>query len=382
MPALISPKTQKTKHSFLYLFLITLSALIFLIISSSLLATPIQALLKGISNTSVFNCDANQQNVHENFDKYTRTISCLSDYYTGLTSSLGVRVAIDDAIKRAQTNVFAKIECHQIMHAIGRTAGKNASSIENAFALGDSYCHEGYYHGAVEGFISKEGATVNKDYLNNLCRAYRKPGTLITTDQYNCAHGIGHGLMRVSQNQLLETLKYCDLLSDRKERQPCWNGAFMENTIAYMRGVNAPYLNPADPLYPCDLVEPKYKDTCYGFQISFYTKKTGSLEKAINVCEKIPIPFQRSCFLGLGREVVTAADADITKINNNTCLLAKDNINQENCIIGAVRTLIHYHHSDIESQKFCSVVPKDFQETCLSASDRFFYLHKISHLGH
>jgi len=366
-------KTHK-KHKILKNYLIIIPLILFLITLLFALFAYLFSLKnpsnsgKELVNLPPFNCDEiSASDFKTNPAQYRAKLLCYIEYYSSLTSVAGTKYAIQDEKYRATHDEFSLKECHQIMHSIGRATGKNSKSVDQAFNLGDSYCHYGFYHGSVEGYIVENYKSENiKNNINDICAPFRKSGQIISEDDYNCAHGIGHGLMRLNKDELITSLDECDMLSDESEQQSCWNGAFMENTVAYMLGDTTKYIDQKNFMYPCNIVDPKYQDTCYSFQISFYLKMNKDFKNSFSVCENIPSEYKKSCFQGLGRDLVTSAGNDVSKIDKTGCLYANNQENQESCVMGVVSTLVHYQNTASDSRIYCDSLPSALQEKCIN----------------
>ncbi len=90
----------------------------------------------------------------------------------------------------------ASQSCHRIVHAIGAAAlARFGNDIPKTFAKGSAICGSGYYHGVLERALvkvrSREPATI-APVARRLCASARKMTPWI---EYQCLHGLGHGLM-------------------------------------------------------------------------------------------------------------------------------------------------------------------------------------------
>ncbi|MBI2120625.1 MAG: hypothetical protein HYT94_03315 [Parcubacteria group bacterium] len=148
-----------------------------------------------VKSTPVFICGKNpSDSLHaENKLVFGTELSCYVTYYRSLTAFLGAPVALLDLKRRVVNDKYANEECHQIAHAIGRSAVENNLVVATAFAAGDPLCADGYFHGVMEGIIQKRGTKeISVEFLNGLCEPFRQNQSS-GADHYNCAHGIGHG---------------------------------------------------------------------------------------------------------------------------------------------------------------------------------------------
>lgn len=197
-------------------------------------------------------------------------------------------------------------DCHQTAHKAGRISYDLYGS--KSFQLCSSECHSGCYHGATEAYFRDHGTkNLTKD-LNILCSSELNPFF-----SHQCLHGIGHGLMAWSDYDLNLALKSCEMLSAHQDS--CWTGVFMENIIGGLATEASPteqktlaghftkYLN-NDPQYPCNIVEEKYKPSCYFLQTSRTMQLfNGDFSKIAKACSDAPTAYQSSCFQSMGRDV-------------------------------------------------------------------------------
>ncbi|HEX8907459.1 MAG TPA: hypothetical protein VF771_21580, partial [Longimicrobiaceae bacterium] len=138
-------------------------------------------------------------------------------------AALGILAGQDSNIAR---------EGHVYAHGIGIAAYRDAATVGQTFSRCTADFQSGCYHGVIQAYFAdaKGGeAGVTPEKLNGLCQPYRSnEGRWL---QFQCAHGIGHGLMAVESHNLLRALDSCDQLGDTFEKQACWGGAFMENVV-------------------------------------------------------------------------------------------------------------------------------------------------------
>ncbi len=300
---------------------------------------------------------------------------CYKAYYRTLVETSGVKIAFADLKKEYQAIPYVRAQCHPLTHVIGQAAGKKAASVSEAFLAGDSFCWSGYYHGVMEAVVAKVGREHVASELDGIC-AKISGRERYSFDYYNCVHGLGHGLMEITQDELFDSLALCDHLTGLWEEQSCWGGVFMENIIVDATGRHTNYLKPDDPVYPCSAVEEKYKERCYMMQTSYMMKTTGSNFITIFALCRVADPHYRDiCYQSLGRDASgsTTSDPERTK---NICLLGADANERANCISGAVRDFVSYHHSDMQARGLCTILPAEFQKDCLSTVSAYYVSFK------
>ena len=146
----------------------------------------------------------------------------------------------------------------------------------------------------------------------------------------------------------------------------------MENIMIDNKNPFTKYLKPAEPLYPCNAVEEKYKTSCYLMQTSYMLKVTGQdFSKVFALCREADAGYEVTCFQSLGRDASgqSLSNADATKAK---CALGADYNEKSNCIIGAVKDFISYYHSDKEANVLCAVITEDLRKVCLDTATTYY----------
>lgn len=297
---------------------------------------------------------------------------CYENYYTKLVEEKGIAAAVADIRKRYAANSYVYVQCHPLMHVIGRAASERFGNPGDAFAEGDSFCWSGYYHGVMEGIIGRIGLKNLASQMNRICVNIRDR-TTYGFDYYNCVHGLGHGLMAITQDELFQSLDWCGKLAGSWEQASCASGIFMENIIIDGKNHKTKYLRADEPLYPCMAVEEKYKYPCYLMQSSYVLKVVGAdFVKIFEWCEKADPDYRKICYQSIGRDASGNSIADIER-TRNSCLLGKPGDEQENCAIGAVKDFISYYHSDKKAKELCnSFAAENLRSVCLETAEQYY----------
>jgi len=297
---------------------------------------------------------------------------CYRAYYSEMVENEGSEAAMAD-LKARYGNPFVRSQCHQLAHIVGRAAADIYSSVGDAYSHGDSFCWSGYYHGVMEKIVADIGVGAVPLRMNFLCSDLPGKATY-NFDYYNCVHGLGHGMMYITNNELFQSLELCDNLSGSWEQSSCWSGAFMENIIADEVNHFAKYLKDDDPLYPCNAAGDKYKSTCYLMQTSRMLDVVGyDFANVFELCGTVGDPYVDVCYQSLGRDASGKSVSDVQK-TRASCLLGKDYRQQSNCVVGAVKDFISYHHSDVQAQELCASLPQELQQTCFSTAESYYKL--------
>ncbi|MBI3231535.1 MAG: hypothetical protein HYZ51_00415 [Candidatus Doudnabacteria bacterium] len=296
---------------------------------------------------------------------------CYQKYYQQLVRIQGVQAAFTDLRARYNQNSYVVAQCHPLTHVIGNSAIEKYPSASEAYLHGDSFCWSGYYHGALEGILAKVGRQNVASQINGICE--KIPGKQnYSFDYYNCVHGLGHGLMAMTNTELFESLELCDNLIGSWEQASCYGGVFMENVIVDNKNHFTKYLKPEDPLYPCNASGERYKGACYLMQTSYMLKVTGGdFTKVFALCEKADVNYRVTCFQSLGRDASGRSSSNV-QTTKSICVLGQNFEARSNCVVGAVKDFISYFHSDVRAKELCASLDQELQSICLSTAESYY----------
>lgn len=296
---------------------------------------------------------------------------CYQTYYQGLVKSFGVAAAFTQLKLQYPSNSYVQAQCHPLTHIIGQAAVTLYSSVSEAFLHGDSYCWSGYYHGVMEGVVAKVGRANFPAGLNTYCADI--PGKdKYSFDYFNCVHGLGHAVMDYTTDELFNSLKMCDGLSGDWEKTSCYGGVFMENVIIDNKNHFTKFLKPDDLLYPCDAVDQPYKQQCYIMQTSYALKENGgNFQATFSLCQKADSGFEATCDQSLGRDASSRSNYNIIGIKN-ICLMGQNSAQQTGCVVGAVKDVISFYHSEAQAKNLCAALPQDLQDICTATATDYY----------
>lgn len=280
---------------------------------------------------------------------------CWSQRYKTLVDNSSTAEAFKDLKVMYPQSDFVRAQCHQITHVIGRAVADKSDDVGQAYKQGDSFCWSGYYHGVVEQIAKKLGSQNFIPQLNTICASVQAEQQY-SFYHYNCVHGLGHGVMTITENELFESLKACDTVTDSWNRTSCYGGVFMENIMsdpATNPQHTTAYLRPAEPMYPCTAVEYQHKEQCYMMQSSYALRQVGQdFTKIFELCAAIEPEFQNNCYQSTGRDASGTSISDVAQ-TNTSCSLGTTEQQRVNCVIGAVKDFISYHHDDSKAKQLC-----------------------------
>lgn len=296
---------------------------------------------------------------------------CFEKRYADLVQNQTIEAAFADLKVRYDENVLVRSLCHPLVHVIGRAAAQKYQDIAEAYTKGDHFCWSGYYHGVMEGILRETTPEEIPAKINSICDSI--PGKAsYSFDYYNCVHGMGHGVMYVTQSELFEALELCDHIDGAWEQESCYGGVFMENVITDFENHFTKYLKPEEPLYPCTAVPEKNKHACYLMQTSYVLKQNGyNFADAFEKCSTVEEQHVDTCYQSIGRDASGSTVSDVSR-THAYCMLARDLRQQFGCVNGAVKDFISYFHSDVQAKQFCASFAAELQAVCLNTAASYY----------
>jgi hypothetical protein len=177
---------------------------------------------------------------------------------------------------------------------------------------------------------------------------------------YQCVHGLGHGLMIYSNDDLPWSLKTCHKLLTDFDRVSCTGGVFMQNLDTTM-GVSK-YLSNKNPLYPCNIVAERDKVYCYLMVTSRILTLDGfNWQKTAAWCRKAEKDWVATCFQSMGRDASGSTRYEPSH-TIRICLLAGKNADE--CIYGASRDYANNYAGGREAAVLCNESPARYRGYC------------------
>jgi mono/diheme cytochrome c family protein len=250
-------------------------------------------------------------------------------------------------------------DCHQISHWVGRAGLLHYhNDAGTALSHGAMTCNSGYYHGVLQ--LALAGLPRNKvvKKSQHLCDA-----PAVNTDDfllYQCVHGLGHGLMIYSGDDLPWSLQTCHKLLSDFDRVSCTGGVFMQNLDTTM-GVSR-YLSNKNPLYPCNIVKERDKVYCYLMVTSRILTLDGfNWQKTAAWCRKAESGWVATCFQSMGRD---ASGATRYVATNTIRICSYAGKNEDECLYGASRDYANNYAGGKEAAVLCDQSPKRYRGYC------------------
>lgn len=335
-----------------------IAAFIIVLLATGVLVYKSIAPSLGVDPTGYQNCP-NDENIYTCLEAYFLT-------YLKATDSKSTLIKLNEAMVGS---VQITGLCHPIVHRVGREAYQLIGSAPKAFAAGGETCASGYYHGVLEGYLSK--APELEKAVVEVCQ---NPGGEKSSGfiYFQCVHGLGHGLMFKTADNLQRSLELCDLLGTAYDRESCYGGVFMQNIVndsPYNIGHAKPVAKAEDPLYPCNddtVIAEKYKSGCYFLVTSQIMKVAYPDWGAVaGWCDKVEEKYRYLCYQSMGRDVSGATLRDPQK-SYEVCQKS-DPKYLGDCVTGVAKDFLEYDPKNPQAKTFCGMVSEGVRPTCFSA---------------
>jgi hypothetical protein len=258
--------------------------------------------------------------------------------------------------------------CHRVAHMIGSASlARFGGDVGRTFAAGSSNCASGYYHGVLErSLVNVRSYQVSAlgAVARSLCTG--KQVRAVAELEYQCLHGLGHGLMITTGYNLPTALQVCDHLRGDWEATSCNGGVFMEN-ISTSYGVTSRYVRDEDPVYPCNWVAEEDKITCYQLVTSRILRVIGlDWERTAKICAGVESGYVRRCFESYGRDVAGQTHRDPEKILE-LCAIAGRYGGERDCVRFAALDMVANDKTGRQAAGLCSSTNGDVRAACYEA---------------
>jgi hypothetical protein len=338
--------------------------------------------------------------------------ACVERALTGLIDPAGIAKSMEVLDTLTAQDGEVRLNAHALAHGLGISAYRSPETLAATFAGCTPSQMSGCYHGVVQGYflsLKSAGKPVGRAELDGVCAPHRPSPFLF----FQCAHGMGHGLMALHANDVPMALDACDEASENFIRESCYGGVFMENLVNVshphhtaeghagtqhgaaaadghaghdvqadehaghtmpasehaahdtaadghaghdMTG-RAPWkaLDRSDPHYPCNAVDAKYGNACYSMQTSVMLYfNNGDIGQTARECAQAPEAFRPTCFGSLGRDITALTEQNHAR-SLELCGRAEGR-GELWCVQGVVQNLVNVAADPDEGLRFCRIV--------------------------
>lgn len=279
----------------------------------------------------------------------------VSQEFLGMIEQSNPRVALDELDARLKVDNRLMVSCHALVHEIGHAAYAKYADFDEALSYTNEICNNGYLHGVIETHFNTIPDVL--DNLPTVCSGY---------DLGRCLHGVGHGLMFYTNNNLPQSLELCDVYPELESQSFCAQGVFMENFNTDQKLHPSLYLNEDDSFYPCSLQQDRHKADCFYYAPSYYLSlHNNDFTAAMAWCEGAERGFAPICVRGVGRMIIMYNLHD-TKAAEDICDTALPS-RRAACIDGVAGFFLNHYDSIEIGNMLCEILDTDNQAICTNS---------------
>jgi hypothetical protein len=242
-------------------------------------------------------------------------------------------------------------QCHGLAHELGHQA-VHQMGFQAAFRFQDDICGSGYLHGVVEEKFEDVAPALLPWTVLNTC----------PKDDARCFHGLGHGIMVATDNNIPRSIKLCRTLPTGFPRIQCAEGVFMEHFAAESSHAS-PTLDLADIYAKCRDQRDPERAVCTFYAPRAWLKANNfDYTKAIQWCRDTAGVSKNECIRGVGSAAMKyqIATPDVAL---KTCEPLRG-IERNMCVSGLVSYRIVHFADPERGQEFCAHLTAKDQVIC------------------
>ena len=278
------------------------------------------------------------------------------------------RVALAGLREEVKTDNALLRSCHALVHEIGRAAYEKYGDFGEAIKYQDEICNSGYLHGVIEAYFSNVADVFVA--IKAVCDPY-PVGTYLS---WECYHGVGHGNMYYTSNNLPRSLELCDRFDDSFAQAACANGVFMENFNTDQKLHPSAFLKADNLFYPCAEQTSQHKNDCYLYAPTYYLSlHKNDYTDALKWCEGAESPYVTTCVQGVGSQAIKE-NINNPKFIEKVCM-SNTKTQIDACIVGMIGLFINHYGSLEPAEELCEQLEKSNRRACylsIQSSSRLF----------
>lgn len=270
------------------------------------------------------------------------------------------RVALEKLRAEIRTDNALASSCHPLVHDVGHAAYEKYGDFGEAMKYQDEVCNSGYLHGIIESRF-EDSDDVFAD-MKTMCDPYPRGSYM----SWQCYHGLGHGAMFYTANDLPRSLEMCEGFESSFGRSNCANGVFMENFNADQKLHLSDYLKESDPFYPCMEQAERHKAICYIYAPTYYLSFEGNdYADALEWCNDAEPGYEASCAYGVGSQAMKENLNDPGLVES-VCAGGEPEQTAP-CVEGMTGLYINHHGSLEPAKDLCARLEKSNRPACRDA---------------
>jgi plastocyanin len=286
------------------------------------------------------------------------------DEFLALVRDENPRVALDRMREEIETNDALSRSCHAIVHEIGRAAYEKYGDFGEAMKYRDELCNSGYLHGVIESRFSQSENVFAE--MKTMCDQYQQRSYM----SWQCYHGLGHGVMFYTANDLPRSLEMCEGFESDFGRSSCVNGVFMENFNTEQKRHVSKFLKEDDPFYPCPEQPEHYKADCYLYAPTYFLNlNQDDYAGALDWCAGAEAGYESMCARGVGGETMKENMND-PKFVEATCMSGGPE-QIAPCIEGMVGLYINHYGSLKPARELCAGLQTSNRRACYGTVEAY-----------
>lgn len=178
--------------------------------------------------------------------------------------------------------------CHGVAHKLGHESFE-IYGFEKSMQIAKPLCGAGFIHGLIE---SRFGSFANKDELSEIT-------DICEEKDESCNHGMGHGLMVLTNNNLEESLLFCDSLKPLAQSD-CYDGVFMHVFDNEETGISKDIPERLEKEKLCKIVDKKYQKSCVFYLPRLFVEEKEIALLSKEICDNFTEDNYITCLVGSG----------------------------------------------------------------------------------
>ncbi len=251
------------------------------------------------------------------------------------------REALTQLAELSEKRIVVLRSCHPLVHELGRAAYAKYKDLGKTLSFQEEFCSSGFIHGVLEAyFVDSEDIFVA---IKTACSPYADNSFIA----WDCYHGIGHGVMFYTANDLPKSLQLCTTLPTPHGKATCVSGVYMENFMTDQKLHPSSFLRSTDPFYPCKQSYSTHTEYCYAFAPIYLLQiNKNHYKEALVLCDTVGNENRSYCLYGVGN--YSAKENILQPAFTQSVCAMLHGVDRNACIAGMInRYITHYGSPDV-----------------------------------